>query len=116
MELAQAYRRFGSRVTIVETRNQFASREDRDVAAALLEMSTDEGIAVRFGANILHVAGQSGKASVLLCAHRTATRPSKAATYWSRSVARPTHKGSGSTLPASRSMLAATSLLHRGQR
>jgi pyruvate/2-oxoglutarate dehydrogenase complex dihydrolipoamide dehydrogenase (E3) component len=62
MELAQAYRRFGSRVTIVEAGDQLASREDRDVAAALMEILQDEGIEVRLGANVLRVAGESGKA------------------------------------------------------
>jgi pyruvate/2-oxoglutarate dehydrogenase complex dihydrolipoamide dehydrogenase (E3) component len=32
LELAQAYRRFGSRVTVVEYGPQLMSREDRDVA------------------------------------------------------------------------------------
>src|SRR6267378_3148110 len=44
LELAQAYRRFGSRVTIIETGPQLASREDSDVAAALVEMLREEGI------------------------------------------------------------------------
>jgi pyruvate/2-oxoglutarate dehydrogenase complex dihydrolipoamide dehydrogenase (E3) component len=61
LELAQAYRRFGSRVTIIETGPQLASREDPDVAAALLEMLRDEGIAVHLGAKILRVQGRSGE-------------------------------------------------------
>ncbi len=44
LELAQAYRRFGSRVSIVETGPQLAGREDADVSAALLEMLRDEDI------------------------------------------------------------------------
>jgi pyruvate/2-oxoglutarate dehydrogenase complex dihydrolipoamide dehydrogenase (E3) component len=60
LELAQAYRRFGSRVTIIETGPQLASREDPDVAAALLEMLRDEGIAIHLGAKILGVRGRSG--------------------------------------------------------
>jgi pyruvate/2-oxoglutarate dehydrogenase complex dihydrolipoamide dehydrogenase (E3) component len=61
LELAQAYRRFGSRVTIIETGSQLAGREDPDVAAALLEMLRDEGIAVHLGAMVLGVQGRSGK-------------------------------------------------------
>jgi len=57
LELVQAYRRFGSRVTIIETGPQIASREDPDVAAALLEMLRDEGIAVHLGAKVLGVNG-----------------------------------------------------------
>ena len=62
LELAQAYRRFGSHVTIIETGPQLASREDPDVAAALLEMLRDEGIAVHLGAKLLGVHGRSGQA------------------------------------------------------
>jgi pyruvate/2-oxoglutarate dehydrogenase complex dihydrolipoamide dehydrogenase (E3) component len=62
LELAQAYRGFVSRVTILEAGDQFVSREDRDVAAAALEILQDEGIEVRLGANVLRVAGESGKA------------------------------------------------------
>jgi pyruvate/2-oxoglutarate dehydrogenase complex dihydrolipoamide dehydrogenase (E3) component len=62
LELAQAYRRFGSRVSIVETGPQLASREDSDVTAALLEMLRDEGVEVYLGAKILGVQGRSGQA------------------------------------------------------
>jgi pyruvate/2-oxoglutarate dehydrogenase complex dihydrolipoamide dehydrogenase (E3) component len=62
LELAQAYRRFGSRVSIVETGPQLASREDSDVTAALLEMLRDEGVEVHLGAKILGVQGRSGQA------------------------------------------------------
>jgi pyruvate/2-oxoglutarate dehydrogenase complex dihydrolipoamide dehydrogenase (E3) component len=61
LELAQAYRRFGSRVTIIETVAALASREDPDVAAALLEMLRDEGIAVHLGAKVRSVQGRSGQ-------------------------------------------------------
>ena len=61
LELAQAYRRFGSRVTIIETGPQIASREDPDVSAALLEMLRDEGTAVHLGAKVLGVRGRSGQ-------------------------------------------------------
>jgi pyruvate/2-oxoglutarate dehydrogenase complex dihydrolipoamide dehydrogenase (E3) component len=61
LELAQAYRRFGSRVSIIETGPQLASRVDPDVAAALLEMLSEEGIAVHLGAEVLGVQGRSGQ-------------------------------------------------------
>ena len=61
LELAQAYRRFGSRVTIIEAGPQLAGREDSDVATALLEMLRDEGIAVHLGAKVLGVQGRSGE-------------------------------------------------------
>jgi pyruvate/2-oxoglutarate dehydrogenase complex dihydrolipoamide dehydrogenase (E3) component len=62
LELAQAYRRFGSRISIIEAGPQIASREDPDVAAALQEMLRDEGIAVHLGAKLLDVHGRSGEA------------------------------------------------------
>jgi pyruvate/2-oxoglutarate dehydrogenase complex dihydrolipoamide dehydrogenase (E3) component len=61
LELAQAYRRFGSRVSIVETGPQIAGREDSDVSAALLEMLRDEDIVVHLGAKIVGVRGRSGE-------------------------------------------------------
>jgi pyruvate/2-oxoglutarate dehydrogenase complex dihydrolipoamide dehydrogenase (E3) component len=61
LELAQAYRRFGSAVSIIESGPQFASREDPDVAAAILDVMRDEGITVYLSARILGVRGRSGE-------------------------------------------------------
>lgn len=60
LELAQAYRRFGAQVTILETGAQVASREDPDIGSALHEMLRDEGITVHLGAKIRQVRGHSG--------------------------------------------------------
>jgi pyruvate/2-oxoglutarate dehydrogenase complex dihydrolipoamide dehydrogenase (E3) component len=65
LELAQAYRRFGSRVTILEAGPQLAGREDPDVAAAILEMLRDEGIVVHLGARLLAVQGRSANGVAL---------------------------------------------------
>ncbi|HTW27837.1 MAG TPA: FAD-dependent oxidoreductase [Acetobacteraceae bacterium] len=62
LELAQAYRRFGSRVTIIEASPQIAAREDADFAAAILEALRDEGITVHLQAALLEVQGRSGDA------------------------------------------------------
>jgi pyruvate/2-oxoglutarate dehydrogenase complex dihydrolipoamide dehydrogenase (E3) component len=62
LEFAQAMRRFGSRVTVVEQGAQFVAREDTDVSAALLELFKDEGIDVILGAQVLRVEGRSGEA------------------------------------------------------
>jgi pyruvate/2-oxoglutarate dehydrogenase complex dihydrolipoamide dehydrogenase (E3) component len=61
LELAQAYRRFGSRVSIVEVGPQLAGREDPDVADAVLEMLHDDGIEVHLGIKVLRVQGRSGQ-------------------------------------------------------
>jgi pyruvate/2-oxoglutarate dehydrogenase complex dihydrolipoamide dehydrogenase (E3) component len=44
LELGQALRRFGSRVTVIERGPQIAAAEDPDVAQAILENFTSEGI------------------------------------------------------------------------
>ncbi len=60
LELAQAMRRFGAKVTLVERRQQLASGEDADVAAAILQLFNDEGITVHLQTRIQSVDGESG--------------------------------------------------------
>lgn len=62
LELAQAYRRFGSRVTIIEHGPQLAGREDPDVAEEVRRFLTAEGIDVLLAATALRVQGRSGEA------------------------------------------------------
>jgi pyruvate/2-oxoglutarate dehydrogenase complex dihydrolipoamide dehydrogenase (E3) component len=61
LELSQAMRRFGSRVTVIEKNRQLAGKEDSDVGAALLELFRDEGIEVLLETAILKVEGRSGQ-------------------------------------------------------
>ena len=61
LELAQALRRFGSAVTIIERGRQIAGKEDPDVAQALLENFTSEGIEVLLETKVREVEGLSGK-------------------------------------------------------
>jgi pyruvate/2-oxoglutarate dehydrogenase complex dihydrolipoamide dehydrogenase (E3) component len=61
LELAQALRRFGSRVTVIDRNKALAHHEDRDVSAALRELFDDEGIDVRTGTRIDRVEGRSGE-------------------------------------------------------
>lgn len=60
IEMAQAYRRFGSRVTIIEPGTQLMGREDADAAEEMLRILTAEGIEVVLGAQPLQVHGLSG--------------------------------------------------------
>jgi len=60
LEFAQAYRRFGSRVTILERAPQLLGNEDPDVVAALLQIFASEGIDVIASAEILTAHGRSG--------------------------------------------------------
>jgi pyruvate/2-oxoglutarate dehydrogenase complex dihydrolipoamide dehydrogenase (E3) component len=61
LELAQAFRRFGSRITLVEYGPQLVAREDPDVAEAIRAILDDEGIDVILGVETRSVEGRSGE-------------------------------------------------------
>jgi pyruvate/2-oxoglutarate dehydrogenase complex dihydrolipoamide dehydrogenase (E3) component len=60
LEFAQAFRRFGSSVTVIERGEQLAANEDEDAGRALLELFRDEGINVLLNTTITRVLGRSG--------------------------------------------------------
>jgi pyruvate/2-oxoglutarate dehydrogenase complex dihydrolipoamide dehydrogenase (E3) component len=60
LELSQAFRRFGSEVTMIEEGPQLASREDPDIGAELKNLFADEGIEVALNARVRRVEGHSG--------------------------------------------------------
>ncbi|MBO0694530.1 MAG: FAD-dependent oxidoreductase [Verrucomicrobia bacterium] len=74
LELAQAMRRFGSRVTLVARDPQLAPKEDADVAQAILELFRDEGIEVLLRTEVLSVKGISGERVELLIENEAGTR------------------------------------------
>lgn len=62
LELAQAYRRFGSRVTVIEHGPRLmGGREDPDVADEMQRILGDEGIEFVTDAETLRVRGRSGE-------------------------------------------------------
>jgi pyruvate/2-oxoglutarate dehydrogenase complex dihydrolipoamide dehydrogenase (E3) component len=61
LEFAQAYRRFGSNVTIIESGPQLMAREDIDVSQEMRRILSDEGIQVLVEAQLLQVRGRSGE-------------------------------------------------------
>jgi pyruvate/2-oxoglutarate dehydrogenase complex dihydrolipoamide dehydrogenase (E3) component len=61
LELAQAYRRFGSRVTVIESGPQIMSREDPDIADEIQRILSEEGIQVLLRAEAIEVHGRSGE-------------------------------------------------------
>jgi len=67
LELAQAFRRFGSRVTVVERNAALIALEDVDVSTAMFELFADEGIAVSTGTVVERVVGRSGHGVRLHC-------------------------------------------------
>src|SRR6202161_770477 len=60
VELSQAMRRFGSKVTIIDRNGRLMSKEDLDVCDALRSLLADEGIDVLLNARIKRVSGKSG--------------------------------------------------------
>ena len=66
LELAQAYRRFGSRVTVVERGPRLMGREDRDIAEEIQRILSGEGIEFLLAAELIEVRGQSGEDGSLI--------------------------------------------------
>ena len=60
VEFAQAFRRLGSAVTLVQQNDQLMPREDHDVADAVHEIFKQDGIDVVLGAETYAVEGRSG--------------------------------------------------------
>jgi pyruvate/2-oxoglutarate dehydrogenase complex dihydrolipoamide dehydrogenase (E3) component len=65
LEFAQMFRRFGSRVTVVQRGQQLIGREDADIAEAVTEILREDGIEVSLGADALGVASGQGSGIVL---------------------------------------------------
>ncbi len=61
LEMAQAFRRFGSKVTVIDRNDRLMNREDDDVAEALRDLFEDEGVGLIFKAQIKSVSGRSGE-------------------------------------------------------
>jgi pyruvate/2-oxoglutarate dehydrogenase complex dihydrolipoamide dehydrogenase (E3) component len=64
LEFAQMYRRFGSRVTVVEMGARLIGREDEEVSAAIKEILEAEGIAFRLDAKCLSAARRGNSVAI----------------------------------------------------
>jgi len=60
VELSQAMRRFGSKVTVIDRNERLMSREDKDICEALGNLLADESIEIVLNARIKRVSGKSG--------------------------------------------------------
>lgn len=60
VELGQFLRRFGTEVTIVEKHDRLLAREDPAVSELIGQALTEEGIALRLGTEVEHVAADEG--------------------------------------------------------
>ena len=54
LEFAQMYRRFGSKVTVVERGKHLVAHEDEDVSLAVKEILEEEGITIRTDSECIH--------------------------------------------------------------
>ena len=61
LELSQAMRRFGSKVSVIEHNGQLVYREDEDVTEALRVLLQGEGIEIILNAQVRRVSGKSGE-------------------------------------------------------
>ncbi len=58
LEFAQLYRRLGSDVTIIESRDRFLSKEDEDIAAEIKKILEEDGIRILTGVHVTKVAAE----------------------------------------------------------
>jgi pyruvate/2-oxoglutarate dehydrogenase complex dihydrolipoamide dehydrogenase (E3) component len=61
VEMSQAYRRFGGRVTIIDPGPQIMAREDDDVAEEIGRILRAEGVDLTLGAQPTRVDGRNGE-------------------------------------------------------
>ena len=52
LEFAQAFRRLGSEVTVLQRADRLINREDEDISAVALDLLSKEGISVHLGVNV----------------------------------------------------------------
>jgi pyruvate/2-oxoglutarate dehydrogenase complex dihydrolipoamide dehydrogenase (E3) component len=64
LEFAQAYRRFGSRVSVVEMADRLIAREDADVSDGVRAILEAEGIVIHTSARCLSVSEMDGRISL----------------------------------------------------
>jgi pyruvate/2-oxoglutarate dehydrogenase complex dihydrolipoamide dehydrogenase (E3) component len=64
LEFAQAYRRFGSEVTIIELASRLIPREDEDVSLAVAAFLKEEGIDVRVDSKVVGIERQGNSIAV----------------------------------------------------
>src|SRR5262249_54575058 len=60
LEFGQMFRRFGSKVTIVEMASRLVQREDADVSLGIQEILANEGIHMRLNAECIRIGGHAG--------------------------------------------------------
>lgn len=73
IEFAQAFRRFGSEVTIIEMSSRLAHHEDEDVSATIKEILEKENIRIRLNAECIQLYNAPGGVQVHVTCEEDAT-------------------------------------------
>src|SRR5215813_3552250 len=74
LELSQAMRRFGSKVTMIDRNDRLMHREDDDVTEALQNLFEDEGIDIVLNATLKRITGKSGQSVRIVIEQRGAEK------------------------------------------
>jgi pyruvate/2-oxoglutarate dehydrogenase complex dihydrolipoamide dehydrogenase (E3) component len=74
LELSQAMRRFGSKVTMIDRNDRLMHREDDDVIEALQKLFQDEGIDLVLNATVKRVSGKPGQSVRMVIEQRGAEK------------------------------------------
>ena len=74
LELSQAMRRFGSKVTVIDGNDRLMHREDDDVTEALQNLFEDEGIDIVLDATVKRISGKSGQSVRIVIEQRGAEK------------------------------------------
>ena len=61
LEFGQIYRRFGSKVTIIEMGSRLIHREDEDISEAVIKILENEGIEIRLNAECISAQKRDDK-------------------------------------------------------
>jgi pyruvate/2-oxoglutarate dehydrogenase complex dihydrolipoamide dehydrogenase (E3) component len=72
LEFAQAYRRFGSQVTVIELGPRLIAREDEDISRAVADLLKEEGIDIRLNSKAVKVERQGNDVAVTVDAGTSA--------------------------------------------
>lgn len=66
IEMAQAFCRLGSKVTVIQRNNQILSKEDRDMADLVMNVLREEGVSFHLGCKILRARNQGNKREITI--------------------------------------------------
>jgi pyruvate/2-oxoglutarate dehydrogenase complex dihydrolipoamide dehydrogenase (E3) component len=66
IEMAQAFSRLGSRVTVVDMSGQILGKEDKDMADAVMAVLASEGVTFHLNAKVVRVRGEGARKMIVI--------------------------------------------------